>query len=524
LRANNAARASQIGDEASGNGIEHPMLLTLAAWRNLELNQADKAFGYASRARELDRHNPTVLSAYGACLTRVGRAREAIKVFDDALRAAPTLFVAHFNKALALEKIGELRRAREQYLRALNFVPDHAEALMHVAHLAAQRGDAKEAREYGQRALKRNPRMTTATFAVATAEIAGKQFENAVRLLDPIARDTQANANTRAIAISMIGDTLDAYGRHEAAFNMYSEAADALRAVHAPEFESMPRALNIARYLVDYFRAASPEPWRNVSPGDFKSPVRTHVFLLGFPRSGTTLLEQVLAAHPKIEAMEERACLVDSNALVLDVGGLDRLAAMDGVQLDSYRAAYWDRVAEEHGPLSRPTFIDKLPLNSVALCLIAKLFPDAKILFALRDPRDVVLSCFRRRFSMSPQMYELITLNGAAAYYDTVMTLMEVYREKLSLDLTEVRYENLVSDFDGETERLCRFLGIERSHAMADFAQKAGERHINTPSAPQVARGLFGEGAGQWRAYSAGLAPVMPVLAPWVARLGYSGQ
>ena len=157
--------------------------------------------------------------------------------------------------------------------------------------------------------------------------------------------------------------------------------------------------------------------------------MKQHVFLVGFPRSGTTLLGQVLASHPMIETMEEWSCLDDAHAFVLEDGGLDRLAALDGAALDRYRAAYWKRVAESGATLSRSVILDKVPLNSVLLCLVAKLFPNAKILLALRDPRDVVLSCFRRQFGMNAQMYEFITLQGAAAYYDAVQRLCHIYRE-----------------------------------------------------------------------------------------------
>ena len=161
-----------------------------------------------------------------------------------------------------------------------------------------------------------------------------------------------------------------------------------------------------------------------VSKPSAKSPLHTHVFLVGFPRSGTTLLEQILASHGDVDAMEERDCLTRAfDDFVMKDGGLDRLARMRGAELDPWRKAYWKYAADSGFSPERGVFIDKMPLNTVLLPVIAKLFPGAKILFALRDPRDVVLSCFRRRFGMSPQMYRFLTLEGAAAYYDQVMTL-----------------------------------------------------------------------------------------------------
>jgi hypothetical protein len=162
-----------------------------------------------------------------------------------------------------------------------------------------------------------------------------------------------------------------------------------------------------------------------------------------------------------------------------------------------------------------------MPLNAVFLPLIAKLFPRAKILLALRDPRDVVLSCFRRRFAMNAGMYEFTALDTSTAYYVAVMSLVQVYREKLTLDILETRHENLIADFDGEIKRLCDFLGLPFRDEMRGFAARAKAQNIDTPSGPQVARGLSESGVAQWRRYEPQLQPILPMLAPFVAQFDY---
>jgi len=186
------------------------------------------------------------------------------------------------------------------------------------------------------------------------------------------------------------------------------------------------------------------------------------------------------------------------------------------------RDAYWTAVRSYGVEPRGRVFIDKMPLASVALPLIAKLFPNARILFARRDPRDVVLSCFRRRFGMNASMYQLLTLEGAARYYDAVMRLSELTRELLPLPAHEVHYESLVDDFERTARAACEFLGVEWDEGMADFAAKARDRGISTPSAAQVARGLNREGQGSWRRYREQMAPVLPLLQPWVERFGYA--
>jgi hypothetical protein len=197
------------------------------------------------------------------------------------------------------------------------------------------------------------------------------------------------------------------------------------------------------------------------------------------------------------------------------------LARANESELRVLRAAYWEGVRKTGTDVSGKMFVDKHPLNTLKLPLIARLFPHAKVLFASRDPRDVVLSCFRRRFKMNPAMYELLTLPGAAAFYDAVMSFAAQVRPKLGLAWREVRYESLVADLAQETNAICEFLGLEWVPQMGDFAARAQSREHATPSTAQLARGLDRSGIEQWRNYRAQLAPILPTLDVWVERLGY---
>jgi len=153
---------------------------------------------------------------------------------------------------------------------------------------------------------------------------------------------------------------------------------------------------------------------------------------------------------------------------------------------------------------------------------MSKVFPSAKVIFALRDPRDVVWSCFRRSFNMNANMYEFNTLDGAARFYDAVMTAGEAYFGRLPLKVHRLRYEDIVADFETQGRALCDFLGVDWTDKLKDFAST--ERAIATPSSAQVGRGLYAEGVGQWRNYAAALEPVMPILRPWIEKFGYDAS
>jgi hypothetical protein len=160
-------------------------------------------------------------------------------------------------------------------------------------------------------------------------------------------------------------------------------------------------------------------------------------------------------------------------------------------------------------------------MNTIKLPLIAKLFPRAKIVLALRDPRDVVLSCFRRHFEVNVAMFDLLTLEGAATFYDSVMQFAELMRPMFAQPFFVHRYEDMIEDFDRHIGALCDYFGISFNAAMREFYATVSARDIRSPSATQVTRALYRESLGQWRRYEAQLSPVFPILRPWIEKFDY---
>ena len=510
-------KAMRLSDEAVSAGSVHPTFLGLAGLKRLHAGDNQGALPLLLRAREQTPKHVDLLYALGTCLSRLGRPREALENFDAAILIAPEDRL-YFGRGLALEDLSELDMARAAFEKVVALNPAHSEARARLALLAVQRGDAKAARDLAAQALAIDPKDAAARIALAHAALEQKDLATAEVQVSALVRDQSLGAVNRAYAVSLAGDILDAQDRTPEAFAAYAASKAIQRELYAPNMaglESMPaRELRLA----DYFARADAAQWRET----MRPVPATHVFLVGFPRSGTTLLEQVLAAHPDIVAMEERTCLVDSAREFFSTNaGLDRLAGLSGAGLEPWRQAYWKRVAQAGLAPSSAVFLDKMPLNAVFLPLIAKLFPHAKILFALRDPRDVALSCFRRRFAMNAGMYEFTSLETTAAYYGAMMRLIQVYREKLALNLIEARHESLLADFDGEAARLCDFLGVQFQDGMRGFGARAQAQNIDTPSSAQVARGLSASGLAQWRRYRPQMETVLPWLAPFVSQFGY---
>jgi hypothetical protein len=243
--------------------------------------------------------------------------------------------------------------------------------------------------------------------------------------------------------------------------------------------------------------------------------------LIGFPRSGTTLVENVLASIPGVFAIEERPTFraVDQ-AFLGRPSGLRGFAALSADELSLYRRAYWEQAQRFGLTADTQLLVDMDPLKGIKLPIIARLFPHAKIIVMRRDPRDVVWSCFRTPFAPSAAAFEFTSLERAAMHYAALMAFQEHCLSTLPLSVHVVRYEKLVTDFDAETQALCRFLELAWTKKLRDFSQTAKARGVTTASAGQVERGLF-DGRGQWRDYAEFMKAALETLSPWIDKFGY---
>jgi len=428
---------------------------------------------------------------------------------------------AHCARGTALEALGRLKESEAAYRHALTLQPENLGAIQGLANLLSRRGAHAEARPLAEQVLAAEPNFPDAVMVLAAADAAEGAGERAQRRLELLAADERLTPQQRALAQGQLGDVLDARDLPAEAFQAYAACNMGLYRAYAPVHGEGMSALEFARGMVEELKAIAPGAWTSAGDTTPDRP-KTHVFLLGFPRSGTTLLEQVLASHPDVEALEERETLQDAQrAFLRQPADLARLARASEAELKPLRDAYWARVRAEGAEPAGKVFVDKHPLNTFRLPLILKLFPGAKILFARRDPRDVVLSCYRRRFAMSSSAYQLLTLPGAAGHYDAAMRLAEELEPAMAANTYVVRHESLVEDFDPAVKAIGDFLGLPWSDKVRDFADQARDRAVATPSGAQLSRGLSAEGVGAWRRYRDQLAPVLPTLAPWVERFGY---
>jgi tetratricopeptide (TPR) repeat protein len=505
--------------------MDEPLVLLLASEGLDEQGKVQEALTLLERAAQIVPEQAEVWRRLGGAMVRQARLADGLAAFQKALEIQPDIVATLMAAGDASYRLGALTAAEGYFRRTAELAPKEPDALAALATIAARRQKSAEARALAERALAIRPNLSTAEMAIGRADLIDGLPEAALERMTGLLDRADLNDDSRVSSLDLRAEALDILDRPGEAFADYAARNAILRRINAPRIDRQAeRRVDEARRLNGYFSAAPNDSWL-AGAGEDEIGARTargHAFLLGFPRSGTTLLEKVCASHPLVATLEEVDCLAQvGRRFLADDASLDNLARLTVPSANAAREAYWRSVVDTlDKDCSKKVVIDKLPLHTIALPVIAKLFPRAKIFFALRDPRDVVLSCFRRRFQINSAMFEFLDLRSAAIYYDQVMALSRNYRRVLPLAIREIRHEAMVKTFEDEVRGALDFIGLEWDPVVTRFAEKTPV-DARTPSDVQLARGLNADSVGQWRRYERQIEPILGIVERWVREFGY---
>jgi len=482
------------------------------------LEQADAALAPFEQLLQLDPEHVDAWINKGLCLHILGRMQDSQQAYERALQAAPGHPLAHFYLGCLLNEQMATAPARKHLEAAVAGNPDDADALTELAGLLEQTNDLETAAIHIERGLARSPQHP------------GLNLE-ASRLARRQGRLTEADERLARIAVETLPSRLAQqywfeYGQLQDRAGNFSAAMTAFErgnqlAAQSPRRRQIDRAAfprhcdAIAQWLAQGAAGAQAQISDPPAALGFWP-----AFLVGFPRSGTTLLDTMLDAHPQVSSIEERATI---EVAVDALGAYPQFMSMLNPESlaraqDHYRAATAAYLAEGFAGL----VLDKLPLRMLRVPLIRRLFPAAPIIFAVRHPCDVVLSNFMQQYAPNEAFVHFDTLADSARMYDRIMRLWRQMLEQLSIDAHWVRYESLVADPEAELTAVCAALDLDVRAEMLDSAQRLkGRSRIQTNSYQQVAEPIYRRAAGRWRNYLPWLEPVLPLLRPHIECLGY---
>ena len=520
-----------------------PQLQRIIAFIDQRAGNADAAITRYRRVLDRFPEDSESWDNLGTLLLDRGDLGDALEAFRNsiALRPLPSVFV---NLARALAA-GEHHGERQNLLRegARQF-PDDVTLLVELGLAEGAVGDHAAAEAAYRRALRLRPteprvylefgmlleklnRIEELGDLIAEAKAQGVngpqlafieawhlhrtgRFAEAL----PLAEQATGAINPSRHA-QLLGEIHDRLANVDQAFDAFTlmnlRSAEGVAAAHARQMD-FPGLVATA---IEKESAETVAKWARPAGPSGKDPI----FIVGFPRSGTTLLDTWLMNVDSLRVLEEAPA---GWRIEAEIG--DRpLEALSPAEVAAFRQRYFSHVAELDGaPVDDRTIVDKFPLNMVLLPLINRLFPDARVVFVERHPADVVLSCFMARFQINRATAQFHHLESTAKLYDLSMKAFERAAEILPLQLHRVRYERMIEDARAEMVGLLAFLEIPWFDAILDNQSSAARRpHIATASYAQVGEGLYSRAVGRWILYRRHLEPVMPVLEPWISRLGY---
>jgi tetratricopeptide (TPR) repeat protein len=344
-------------------------------------------------------------------------------------------------------------------------------------------------------------------------------------LFHKLANDPEADPLVRAQAWTEIAQKLDQETDYDGAMAALLKCKEFVRADEAPvlkESEALQRHL---RGLAESLTPAHFQRWTQAGQA---FPLRKVAVLSSFPRSGTTLIEQVLDSHPGLVSSDEREAFGRDifpalwrspqtplpTAEALDQAPAERLAG----QRERY-LAYMAAALNE--PIGERVHLDKNPTMTLLLPGFLRLFPEGRLLIALRDPRDVVISCFTQYLPLNPNSVCFLTLERAAQRYAHDMGVWLKLRQTICAPWLEIKYEDCVRNLEHEARRALAFLDLPWDPQVLQYRQRLQSKAVSSPTYEAVSKPLYTSAIGRWKNYQKYLEPCLPILQPFVKAFGY---
>lgn len=522
------------------------------AWNNLgnarhETGDLEGALQAFDRARQIDPKSPLVHTNMGRVMISKDRYQEACLLFEKAVLLSPKDPAMLLELGRTLTSINHVEGGLRALGEAARLDPSDPKIFQAIAVAFMDLENNAQAEKALRFAIKADPRfipgylnlgillekanrtdeLRALILAAEAAGLVGDEIDYLRALLLSragdraaaldLVRDLHSPAINPSIKAQFAGQLADRLGRTDDAIRFYEDMNTAQ--AQSPMGVGVDRsayqraiakldAQTTAAWFADW--SAPPLAPDRLSP----------TFLVGFPRSGTTLLDTILMGHSDTHVLEELPIIEN---LAQSLGDFDNMRTLDAGAVADLRQQYFTELDKRSPPPPGSMVIDKNPLSMIRVPLIHRLFPDAKIILAMRHPCDVVLSCYIQNFKPTETMASFLDLANASRAYDRIFQYWETCRAIFPIDVHMLRYEAMVADASAATRPLFAFLGLEWQDAVLNHQKTAAERgFIRTPSYAQVMEPIYASASGRWKRYAAQMREVLPILEPWVHRYGYT--
>ena len=552
-----------------------------------EQEKTEEAELYLRKSLKLKPEFDLALINLGATLNELGKKDEAEKLLNRAIEINPNSSMAFNNLGNTLVNQNKPNEAEASYRKAIKLKPDFALAFNNLGSLLSNNGDVNEAEKYTQKAIDFNPNFELAYVNLGSIKLdldkleeSEKLYLKAIEIKNEyqyaycnLLRFYEKTNNLKKLKQVLISFEDRKYISNEIlmfkARLLYREKdfKNAKNLINKIPLRWVENTDQNTRILFWSFKAFIEEKVKNFDeahecfkksqlnlkydkcdPNIFENYIKNYrknldnkeflkrddykydeniepVFLIGFPRSGTTLLDTILRSHPHIDVLEEKPILQSIEKIIKTnyKYSLNEIHRLNQEDLKSLRDHYLKSLKNNSNKnKDAKILIDKFPFQTVCLPLIKLLFPNAKIIFTHRNPYDTVLSCFQQAFEPNNAMSNFRSINSSARIYDLTMDMWVSYKNKLGLKHVMSKYETLIEDFDSHISNILDFLNLNWDENIKNYRDTALNRgKINTPSSSQVIQPLYKTSIEKWRNYEKFFEDSNVYLDKWVDYFNY---
>ena len=472
---------------------------------HLRAGQMDDAISSARRASELAPGRPDRLTHLGSCLAAGGRTGDALAVAEKASRLDLSTPASLSNLGTVFSMCNDHLRAAEYFERAIQGDRENAEYWYNLASVQRMLGELEKAEESCNKAIALNPYDGQAHYLRSDLGTQTPEVNHVAELKSLVSANGQSNQN-RMLGGFALAKELEDIGNYEESFDFLRKATESYR--NSIKYDVSDDIAVIEQIIARH----STEALSSTSPGyEGDAPV----FIVGLPRSGTTLVERIIQSHSQVISVGERndlALEMSSRAAKKCTSGKparnELVAASLQIDMAEFGRAYADRVRSDSGDAAR--IVDKMPINYLYCGLIHAALPKAQIVSLMRDPMDSCYAAYKA-FLSGPYSFTY-DLDELGRYYLAFRRLMEHWQASIpETAYLEVQYELLVADFEKKTRRIFEFLDLPWENHVLEYQKSTAASA--TASAVQVRRGIYSTSIGKWKHYAEELEPLRQILA-----------
>ena len=532
-----------------------------------DLGNSLQAEPFLRKAIAINPDNENALINLGAVLNELGRIEEAEEFLKKALRTNPISPIALNNLGNILSKKNNLEDAEICFRKAIKIKSNFSLAYNNLGSLLSKKGNLFEAEKFTKEAIKINPKFELAYVNLGSIKIDldklteaeelflsaikirnnySYAYSNLFRLYEKTNKIDKLKSKIETLNdnLQIINEILMYKARIAFREKDYTTAKKLIDQVNTEWINQTDHHTNLLFWSFKAFieekvgnydeafrcfeKSQLNLKYKNCNPKIFQDYIRIYrknldskkylekkiiinksefppTFLIGFPRSGTTLLDTILRSHPDIDVLEEKPIINSVEQIIKSKYkySLDELGKLTESEIDFLRKYYLETLKNNcNKDKNAKILIDKFPFQTVCLPLINLLFPNAKIIFTHRNPYDTVLSCFQQSFEPNNAMSNFRSIDSAAEIYDLTMNMWLDYKNKLNIEFITSKYEDLVEDFENNILRILNFLDISWNKNIKNYRKTAYEREkINTPSSSQVIQPIYKTSIEKWKNY-----------------------